>query len=184
MKNLRRVLLVALFAIGISGMANAQKIGHVNYDRVIANMPETRALKVEIEKITKTYTDDIGGMKKKLEAKFKKYSAEAPSQTEQVNGQRGREIDEDRNKIAKAEQVAYQDIQEKQNKKLGPIIEKAQKAVEQVAKEKGLLYVIDASARGGLLVANGEDLYDALKAKLGLLEDIKQPVNNTPSVQN
>lgn len=182
MKNLKRVLLIALFAVGISGMANAQKIGHVNYERVIANMPETRALQTELAKITKTYKDDIDGMVKKLESKLKKYSAEQSTQAQNINEQRAQEVQGERNKIAQAEQVAYQDIQEKQNKKLAPIVEKARKAVEAIAKEKGLQYVIDASAGRGLLVANGEDLYDALKARLGLLADVKQPAN--PAAKN
>jgi len=44
-----------------------------------------------------------------------------------------------------------------------------------VAKAKQILYVLDASAGRGLLVSDGEDLYDAVKEKLGLLEDVKQP---------
>jgi len=64
---------------------------------------------------------------------------------------------------------------------LVPIIEKARKSIEKIAKAKGILYVIDASAGRGLLVSNGEDLYDAVKAELGLLEDVKQP---SPAGQN
>ena len=44
-----------------------------------------------------------------------------------------------------------------------------------MAKEKQILYVFDASAGRGLLVADGEDLYEAVKVKLGLLPDQKQP---------
>ncbi len=35
--------------------------------------------------------------------------------------------------------------------------------------------LLDASAGRGLLVSEGEDLYEAVKAKLGLLTDVKQP---------
>ena len=55
-----------------------------------------------------------------------------------------------------------QDIQEKQQKGLLPILAKAEKAVNEVASEKGLLYILDASAGKGLLVAKGEDIYDGL----------------------
>ena len=73
MRKLKSLLLVAILTLGMSGVANAQKVGHV-VKRVIANMPETRALSVELEKITKTYKDDIDGMKKKFDDKIKKYS--------------------------------------------------------------------------------------------------------------
>ena len=59
MRKFKSLLLVAFLTLGMSGIANAQKIGHVVYERVIANMPETRALQAELAKITKTYKDDI-----------------------------------------------------------------------------------------------------------------------------
>ena len=181
MRKLKSLLIVAFLALGMSGVANAQKVGHVNLERVIANMPETRALQADIAKTTKTYKDDIDGMGKKFEAKYKKYSAEQASQTEDVNKQRAEEIQNERNRIVQAEQAAVQDIQEKQQKGLLPILAKAEKAVNEVASEKGLLYILDASAGKGLLVAKGEDIYDALKAKLGLLPDQKR--QDLPSAQ-
>ena len=181
MRKLKSLLIVAFVALGTSGVANAQKLGHVNLERVIANMPETRALQLEIAKKTKTYKDEIDGMGKKFEAKYKKYSAEQASQTEDVNKQRAEEIQNERNRIVQAEQAAMQDIQEKQQKGLIPILQKAEKAVNEVASEKGLVYILDASAGKGLLVAKGEDIYDALKVKLGLLPDQKRP---EPTAQN
>ena len=138
-------------------------------------MPETRALQAELAKITKTYKDDIDGMKKKLDDKIKKYTAEQAQQTEDTNKQRAQEVQVDNSRIQQAEQAAYQDIQEKQNNKLVPIIGKARKAISEIAKAKQILYVLDASAGRSLLVSEGEDLYEAVKAKLGLLTDVKQP---------
>ena len=60
-----------------------------------------------------------------------------------------------------------QDMQKRQAEGLNPIIEKAQKAIEAVAAEKGVEYVLDASIGKGLLVKKGTDLYDAVKTKLG-----------------
>jgi outer membrane protein len=138
-------------------------------------MPETRALQAELAKITKTYKDDIDGMKKKLDDKIKKYTAEQAQQTEDTNKQRAQEVQVDNSRIQQAEQAAYQDIQEKQNNKLVPIIGKARKAISEIAKAKQILYVLDASAGRSLLVSEGEDLYEAVKVKLGLLADAKKP---------
>lgn len=181
MRKLKSLLIVAFVAIGTSGVANAQKVGHVNLERVIANMPETRTLQTEIAKYTKTYRDDLASMGKKLEDKIKKYQAEGATQTEDVNIQRGQEVQGERARLAQAEQAAMEDITEKQQKGLIPILQKAEKAVNAVASEKGLVYILDASAGKGLLVAKGEDIYDALKVKLGLLPDQKRP---EPTVQN
>tara|TARA_R110001632_G_scaffold114733_1_gene226121 strand:- start:2291 stop:2836 length:546 start_codon:yes stop_codon:yes gene_type:complete len=175
MRKLKSLLIVAFLALGMSGVVNAQKIGHVNLERVIANMPETRALQVDITKISKTYKDDIDGMKKKLDDKIKKYTAEQAQQTENTNKQRAQEVQSDNARIGQAEQAAYQDIQDKQQKKLIPILQKAEKAIKEVSKAKSLLYILDGSAGKGLLVADGMDIYDDLKVKLGLLPNQKRP---------
>jgi len=51
---------------------------------------------------------------------------------------------------------------------LKPIVEKAQKAVSDVATEKGVKYVLDASPGKGLIVFEGEDLMPSVKTKLGI----------------
>ena len=75
-----------------------------------------------------------------------------------------------------------QDIQEKQQKGLIPILQKAEEAINEVANSKELLYILDASAGKGLLVSKGEVIYDALKVKLGLLPDQKRQA--PPATQN
>jgi outer membrane protein len=167
MKNLKTLLLIAVFMLGVGGVANAQKVGHINFEKLVAEMPQTKALKSQIEKLGKTYQDEIEGMGKKLDAKIKKYGAEQATQTEDTNKKRAAEVQQERAQFEQARQVAYEEMQRKQNNDLVPIVDRAQKAVEEVAASKGILYVLDASLGKGLLVKKGEDLYDAVKAKLG-----------------
>ena len=52
---------------------------------------------------------------------------------------------------------------------LKPIIEKAQKAIEEYAKENGYVMVFDTSVFNAVLfVDEGDNLMDVIKAKLGL----------------
>ena len=98
---------------------------------------------------------------------MKKYQAEAETQTKETNEQRALEVQQDRARYEQARQTAMQDMQKRQAEGLNPIIEKAQKAISDVAAEKGIEYVLDASLGKGLLVKKGTDLYTAVKAKLG-----------------
>ena len=167
MKNLKTLLLIAVFTLGVAGVANAQKVGHINFEKLVAEMPQTKALKVTMEKLSKTYQDEIVGMQKKIEATQKKYVAESKTQTQTTNDTRAKELQGEVQKLEQAKQFAYQDMQKRQNDGLNPIIEKAQKAIEDVAAAKGILYVLDASMGKGLLVKKGEDIYNAVKTKLG-----------------
>jgi len=167
MRNLKSLLLIAVFTLGLGGVANAQKMGHIDFEKLVAEMPATLKLKADVEKLGKTYQDEIESMGKTIEAKMKKYTAEQNSQTKEINELRGKEVQEDNQRFETLRQTAYQEMQKKQAEGLKPIIEKAQKAIEEVAASKGILYVMDASIGKGLLVKKGEDLYDAVKAKLG-----------------
>ncbi len=168
MKHLKTLLIVAIFTMGMSGVVNAQKTAHINTGKLLAEMPDTQTLKAEMAKLEKTYKDDITGMMKKLEAKYNKYNAEGKSQTQEVNEQRVQEIQSDRQKIAQAEQTAANDIQKKYQEQSMPILEKAEQAIKAVAAEKGIIYVFDSTPGKGLIVYDkGEDIYAAVKAKLG-----------------
>lgn len=168
MKQFKTLLLVAIFTLCIGGVANAQKVAHINTDKLLAEMPETKALQAELEKLRTTYRSDIEGMFKKLEAKVKKYEAEGAGQTQEVNQQRAVEVQQDRAKIAQAEQTMNQDMAKRYQEKTLPILKKAEDAIKAVAQEKGITYVLDAAPGKGVLVyETGEDIFDAVKAKLG-----------------
>tara|TARA_B100000795_G_C22801499_1_gene442168 strand:+ start:3520 stop:4050 length:531 start_codon:yes stop_codon:yes gene_type:complete len=172
MKNLKTLLLIAVFTLGVGGVANAQKIAHIDYQKVIFNMPEARTLQSTIEKLAKTYQNEIEGMAKKMDAKAKKYTAEQNAQTKEINETRALEVQQDRARFEQLRQTAVKDLKDREVNGLSPISDKALKTIEEVATSKGILYVFDANT---LLIKKGEDLYDAVKAKLGLLEDRVQP---------
>jgi outer membrane protein len=167
MKNFKTLLLIAVFTLGLGTIANAQKVGHIDFEKLVAEMPETKTLKLDMEKLGKTYQDEILGMEKELESTRKKYIAESNTQTQGTNDKRAQELQAQNAKVEQAKRFAYQDMQKKQNDGLQPIIEKAQKAIDEVAAAKGVLYVLDASVGKGLLVKKGQDIFNAVKAKLG-----------------
>ena len=168
MKHFKTLLLVAVFTLGLGAVANAQKFGHIETNKLLANMPATKVMEKELEKMEKTYKDDINTLTKKYQDKMKKYAAEQEGQTLDTNKKRTEEAQNDVRRIEQAKQFAAQEMQKKYADLLKPIVERAQKAIKDVATEKGLVYIFDASAGKGLIVFDkGVDIYDAVKAKLG-----------------
>jgi outer membrane protein len=74
-------------------------------------------------------------------------------------------------RIQEYSQRAQQDLQQKQVQILTPVIEKATKAVQDVAKENGFSYILDSSPSKAVVVfaENGEDIMPMVKAKLAIL---------------
>jgi len=165
MKQFRTLLLIAIITLGFNSVQAQSKVAHISTDLLLSLMPETKTLNADLEKLSKTYESELKAENDKLEAKLKKYEAEVGSQTDEVNQQRSVEVQQDRQNLYQASQIAQQDIAKKRDDKLKPILEKARKAIEDVANEQGFTYVLDAST---IIVANGTDLLPAVKAKLGI----------------
>ena len=165
MKQFKTFVIAAVLTMGMVQMANAQKVAHINFEEVVANMPETLKLQADLEKLGKTYGEEITTAQKALKAKIDKYTAEEISKTAAQNEERIKEVQEDQGKIQQLQQVAQQELQQKEKAALDPIIKKAQEAIKAVAKEKSIVYVLDAKA---LIVLEGEDLLPAVKTSLGI----------------
>lgn len=166
--KLFRNLFVVFVLFTAFNTIQAQKVAHIDSEQLLMAMPETKAMENELKKVQQTYADEYNGQATALQAKLKKYDAEAPTQTDDKNKERMEEVESLKEKIQKYAQTADQEIQKKRFDLLKPIIEKAQKAVSDVAKEKGYTYVFDASPGKGLIVFEGEDLLPAVKTKLAI----------------
>ena len=166
MNVIKTILLVALFTLGLNTVQAQSKIAHINTEALVALMPETKALQAKLEKLGKTYDNEMKAKEAELKAKFEKYNAEFASQTEATNAERTKEVQIEAQKIEQFKSEAMRDLQKQEQEGLQPILEKAQKAINDVATAQGFDYVLNVST---LVVAKGKDLLSDVKAKLGVL---------------
>jgi len=165
MKNLKTLLLIAVVALGINTVQAQSNVAHINLGEIIKLMPETKTMQAELEKLSKTYEDELTEKDVALKALTDRYTAEAPNQTDEENAKRAQEIQQEDYKIKMGYQIAEQDVNKKGNDMMEPIIMKARQAVTDVAKEMNFQYVLDATS---LIVAEGTDISVMVKTKLGL----------------
>jgi outer membrane protein len=165
MNTIKKILLVAVVTLGFGMMSAQTKVAHISSDALVQAMPETKVLQAKLEALGKSYNDEAAKKEAELKAKYEKYSAEFEKQTELVNNERTKEVQAEAQKIEQFKSEAYKDLQKQENDGLAPILEKAQKAIEEVATAQGYDYVINAQT---LIVAKGKDLLADVKAKLGI----------------
>ena len=79
------------------------------------------------------------------------------------------EIQEMQQRLQNFAQTAQQDLQQQHMALMQPVMDKARKAIEEVAKENGLLYVFDMSQGNPVYASTRElDMLPLVKTKLGL----------------
>lgn len=165
MNVIKSILLTLVLFVGASAVQAQTKVAHINTEELIASMPETKALQAKLEKLGKTYDDEVKAKENQLKAKFEKYNAEFESQTEATNTERTKEVQMEAQKIEQFKAEAVKDLQKQEQEGLKPILEKAQKAIDDVAAAQGFDYVFNVNM---LVVAKGKDLLPDVKAKLGI----------------
>lgn len=168
MKQFKSLLIAALLFVGASQAVSAQaKVAHINVQELMTNMPEMKAANTQLEKLGKTYDTEYETMVQEYTTKIKKYDAEANTVGEAVNKTREAEVQDMRTRIQQYQQTASTELQKKQEEIVKPILEKARKAIQKIAKAKGYQYVLDSSTGSGVLLADGPDLLADVKKELG-----------------
>jgi outer membrane protein len=166
--------IIALFAISTLLLAanttQAQKIAHINVDELLGLMPETQAAEKEMQNYAQQLERDLQEMQEDAQTKYQNLVNNQNNWTQLRITKEQEELETMAQRIQQYQVQAQQDLQDKQMELMEPIIEKAQNAVNDIAREKGYTYVLDSSQSKGVVifVEKGEDILPLVKAKLGI----------------
>jgi outer membrane protein len=165
MKNLKKLLVVAILLFGFNQNTSAQaKTAHVDFREVVTKMPAMIEAQKQLENLSKTYEGEITTMITEYRSTLEKYEREAEQKTDKENEDRGKELQEMERRIQEYKQTAQIEVGQKEQDLMNPLIEKARTAIAKVGKAKGFQYVLDSST---LLLADGPDLTADVKKDLG-----------------
>ena len=162
-------LLIAIIVIATAFPAAAQqKFGHVDAAALLELMPEKAAAEEEVKKVAEELQGALAEMASEYEKKIAAFQAEEQGMTNTVRNAKMRDIAELERRIQEFQQQAQEEIGQKEQEALSPILEKARKAIDEVGKEKGYTYIFDSSVGVLLYTDDSEDVMADVKAKLGL----------------
>jgi len=161
------VLVFVTFAFAGNAQTQ-QKFGHVNFARLYGMMPGQDSIKKVYETYARGLQNQLATMQAELENKFMDYQANQATWSNIIRQTKEREIQDIQGRMEDFNTQAQQDLMDKENELTAPIIEKARKAVEDVAKENGYTYIFN-STDGLLLYATpSDDVLPLVKKKLGI----------------
>ena len=114
-KKMRKIkILLLILCVTISFTVNSQsKVAHINSTELVSSMPEMNEAKAELEKLAKTYENDIQTMAAELQSKVKQYDTEASAQTDEENARRLQEVQGMEQSIRQYQNQAQQELQKK-----------------------------------------------------------------------
>jgi len=169
MKKLFKVALVAGCLFFAGNVAEAQsKIGHINFNQLIDQMPETKTIQKQIQDYSKTFQDQLTTMQTELTTNAQGYDAKRASMTDAARTAKESELQDMQKRLQDYNTKAQQQVGDKTNQLSKPLLDKARAAVQSVAKEKGYTYVFDTAQTELLVSPDSDNMMAAVKTKLGL----------------
>jgi outer membrane protein len=169
---MKKILVIFLILfVGVSSITKAQtlKFGHIDIQQLITVMPEHATAISEMDKTTKELEDMLGTMQTELQTMFKEYTDKQSTMSDLVRQAKEDDIRAKQQRIETFRDQSEQQLQQKQQDLMKPIVAKADSCIELVAKEQGLIYVFDTSSRVVLYKSNQSmDILPLVKKKMGI----------------
>lgn len=169
MKKSLIAIMVCLLALGGSAMAQKNtKIGHINSNDLMQIMPGRDSAQTVLQGEVAELEETLKSMQAEAEKRYNDYVANQAGWTELIRQTKQREIQDMAARIEEFQQSAQKQLQDREAELLKPIIDRAKKAIADVAKEGGYTYIFDAGTAAILYDEGGDDIMPLVKKKLGL----------------
>jgi outer membrane protein len=163
------LVIIVTFA-GQDVMAQNLKFGHINRNELIQAMPEFDSARVKLEKLSTELSNTAELLQVELNNKYETYLKEGKNLTDLVRQTKEQELQDAQKRLTDFQTNAQTQIQEKQVALFTPVTEKADKAIKEVGKENGYIYIFDLSQNQIIYFdeAKSTNIMPLAKAKLGL----------------
>lgn len=172
MRKIFKLLFIAILLL-VPSVNYAQKVlkfGHINSQEIIQVMPERDSAVIKLQKYQKELSDNYDALNVEFNTKYQKYAEEEKTMNDLVKKTRTEELTQMQQRIKQFQETANQQIPQKESELMQPIIEKLKKAISDVGKEGGFIYIYDVGGNTNILYysADSQDVTVQVKAKLGL----------------
>jgi outer membrane protein len=166
-------LFIVIFLSSVSVIGYSQqktlKFGHIDTEGVLTSMPDRDTVAAQIEKFGKELQDQLEGMKVEVNKKIEVYLKEKATAAELINKNREEEISQMQQRIQQFQQSATEEYQQKQVSLMQPVLDKLQKAIAEVGKENGFIYIFIKNDNViPFMSSDSEDVTLKVKQKLGI----------------
>jgi outer membrane protein len=162
-------LIMGIF-VATTQMATAQKFGYCNSGDLLTALPEVKqadsdlqAFQTQLTKKGQEMVKDFQERAGELERK-KEQGTIAPKDYEA----QAAKLQEERGELSRYEQEVYAKLAKKREELYKPILDRVNKAMQDVAKEGGFMFVFDAGSQILLYADETQDVTKLVKTKLGV----------------
>ena len=112
--------------------------------------------------------EQLKSMQAEMEKRYNEYMEKQAGWTELIRNTKQRELQDMSTRIQEFQENAQKTLQQREQDLLKPIIDRAKKAISDVAAEGGYTYILDSGTAAVLYSQDSDDIMPMVKKKLGL----------------
>ena len=164
MKKVLIAIFACLFAFGGNAMAQQKiKLGHINSNELMQIMPGRDSAQTVLQAEVSGLEEQLKSMQSELEKRYNEYMEKQSGWTDLIRNTKQRELQDMSTRIQE-----FQENAQREQELLQPIIDRAKKAISEVAAEGGYSYILDSGTAAVLYSQDSDDIMPMVKKKLGL----------------
>lgn len=170
MKNVFVLFFSLLLLVNVQSL-QAQvklKLGHINTNELMADMPGRDSAQKVLQAYAKSLEDQLTLMNNEFQTKYQDYMTNEASFLEPIKEMKQKELIDLQTRIDDFKAQAQDLLTKKEAELVQPMIDKAKKAIDEVAVEKGYNYVFDTGTGALIYYQDSDDILPFVKAKLGM----------------
>jgi outer membrane protein len=183
---MKKIIVIALLVFGFTTVSQAQKIGYVDTQYILDNIPDYQMAQDQLNELAKKWQKEIDDKILEIEKMYKSFQADAVLLPADLKKKREDEIvqkEKDLKSLQKKRFGTDGDLFKKRSELIKPIQDKIYNAIEEYANERGYAIILDRAGSGTVLFGNPKfDVSDEILKKLGYTPGTKssQGQENSP----
>jgi outer membrane protein len=180
------LLILAISTTALFAQTTTLKIGYTDPEYILSLLPEYKQIESELRSYEKQLQNQLESKVREYRVKLKAYQEEGINLPDVVRQDKEKELISMETNIKEFEENAMNSMQRKQNQLLDPVVQKIQKAIDEVAEENGYTYIFSTSVGNNgaiILYARNktDDISDLVLIKLGVTPPAKSETGSNNS---
>lgn len=145
-------LLTLLISTSAYGQVQQLEIGYVDPQVVLSKMPEMKAVQQRIQNFAERKQQELSQKEQQFQTEVTNFEQKSGVISEEARAKEEERLSQLQNELLQFRQQAEQEIAQKRAELLGPLLQQIQQAIDTVAEEKGLSYVLNTTTSTGDLI--------------------------------
>ena len=166
---MKKIYLAAVFCFAALA-ANAQtlKFGQIDSNAIIEAMPERAQAVKEIEEVSAKFESELSKLNEEFQTKYSAYMSERESLEKSIAEAREQELQQLQQRIQQFYEMAGREVQNQEQTKMAPILEKVRKAIQTVGDKNGFTFIFNTGTALYTSETQCVDCTPLVKTELGI----------------